>query len=113
MSNTLIFLSPLFLLACGLAYFYQRRITLAISAAAFCYTSSAGMFAVWTSFGNWLAFTLWGATLGLSLCILLLYFIDLIWAPFCLELRYLTLLCWMLGPLAVVLNFAGLLLQYI
>jgi hypothetical protein len=69
------------------------------------------MFAVWSPL--WLAFILWGATLGLNLCILLLYFIDLIWAPFCLELRYLTLLCWILSPLAVVLNFAGLLLQYI
>jgi len=50
-------------------------------------------------------------TLGVPLVCLALFAMDVLWAPFCLEMTYLTFLCWLLCPLSVVLNYMGTALQ--
>jgi hypothetical protein len=51
------------------------------------------------------------ATLGLSLVALALYAIDCLWAPFCLEMTYVALTCWVLWPLLVLVDLVGLLVK--
>ncbi len=66
----------------------------------------------WTTFATWWAvsplFTVFllTFTLGISLLALLLFAVDVIWAPFCLEMTYLTPLCWILCPLLVFANYS-------
>ena len=48
--------------------------------------------------------------LGLPLLALTLYAVDLVFAPFCVEMTYPAMVCWLLWPLLVLINFLGLLL---
>ena len=49
-------------------------------------------------------------TLGASLLLLGLLWLDVVLAPFCLEMTYPALLCWALCPLAVAVNYMSLIL---
>ena len=40
----------------------------------------------------------------------LLYLVDRAFAPFCVEMTYALLICWLFGPLLVLANFVGLLM---
>jgi len=85
----------------------------------FCVLWAAGVLffpiAAWASvatYWDWcplFTITLLALTLGTSLVALLLYAIDVVFAPFCVEMTYLTILCWLLCPLLVLVNFAGVL----
>jgi len=50
-------------------------------------------------------------TLGLPLLGLGLYAVDLALAPFCVEMTYPGMVCWVLWPLLAMANFVGLLLR--
>ncbi len=51
-----------------------------------------------------------GVTMALPLLALALYAADRAFAPFCVEMTYPAMLCWVLWPVLVAANFAGLLL---
>lgn len=66
----------------------------------------------WTTIATWwpvsplFTVLLLAFTLGLSVVALVLFAVDVIWAPFCLEMTYLTPLCWILCPLLVFVNYS-------
>jgi len=55
-------------------------------------------------------FVLLLAGMALPLLTLLLFAIDLLWAPFAAEMTYPAMLCWVLWPVLIAADFAGLLL---
>jgi len=77
--------------------------------------AAAGLFfpiAAWTTVATWwqvsplFTIILLALTLGISVLALALFAVDVIWAPFCLEMTYLTPLCWILCPLLVFANYS-------
>lgn len=100
-------LAAALLLGAALAFVRRRPVLLVFCGA--CFVPAAGAGAV-LAFWGWSApatVILLALTLGVSLLGLLLYVIDRIWAPFCLEMTYAALLCWVLWPVLVAINLAG------
>jgi len=92
------------------AYAWCRQLTQALIPCAAAFLLVGGWTTVATLY-PWspaFAVTLMAVTLLGSLAAVTLYVIDVIWAPFCLEMTYLLILCWILCPLLVAVNFIGL-----
>lgn len=104
---TLSILSGVLLLLAGVAYVRHRRTILAVIAAIFFPLCGISLLHGWWSISPILALIFLALTLGVSLVTLVLFLIDLLWAPFGLEMTYLTFLCWILCPLAVLLAGLG------
>jgi hypothetical protein len=101
-------LSLLLLVAAALAFTRQERAVLYACGALF--VPAAGGAAV-LIFWEWnAAFTgaLLAFTLGVSLLLLLLYWVDRTFAVFCLQMTYPAMLMWLLWPALVVVNIFGL-----
>lgn len=104
---TLSILSAALLVLAGVAFVRQRRVILAITAALFFPLCGTSLLCSWWLISPILALVFLILTLGVSLVTIVLFLIDVIWAPFGLEMTYLTFLCWILCPLAVVLAGVG------
>jgi hypothetical protein len=97
------------LLALAATSYVRRRFAILCGAALLFFpVTAAATVLTWWPLSPALAVAILALTLGVSLCALALFGIDVAWAPFCLEMTYLTFLCWTLFPLAVLLNFLGL-----
>jgi maltodextrin utilization protein YvdJ len=105
-------IASLVLLALAAVSYAGRRFhMLAGAAVLFFLVTGAATMMTWWSVSPALTVIILAVTLGLSLAALSLFAIDVVWAPFCAEMTYLMVLCWVLCPLAVVLNFLGLTLR--
>ena len=102
------------LLALG-AVAYARRRSAVLWAAGVLFFPVAACATVATFWQAMPLFTVFllALTLGVSLSALMLYAIDVVFAPFCFEMTYLTVLCWLLCPLLVLIDFLGLLARYL
>ncbi|MHC4591976.1 MAG: hypothetical protein ACYS8L_04680 [Planctomycetota bacterium] len=98
------------LAAAAVAFTRHRRMVLMVCGGLFVPTAGLTTMAVWWTLSPTLAVLLLSVTLGLPLLALILYAVDLTLAPFCLEMTYLAMLCWILWPVLVMVNFLGLLL---
>jgi len=101
-------LSLVLLIMCAYAWTAQLTRALIACSAAFLVA------AVWTTLATiypWspgIAVALMVVTLMGSMTAVALYVTDVVWAPFCLEMTYMLILCWILCPLLVAANFAAL-----
>ena len=95
----------------AVAYARRHRVVLAVGGTLFFPICAAALTANWWQISPWAALALVACTLGVSLVVLTLFAVDVLWAPFCVEMTYLTFLCWVLCPLAVLLSHVGALLQ--
>jgi len=98
------------LLGAGAVAYARRRFAVlwAVGVLFFPVAASATVVTFWQPLPLFAVFLL-TLTLGVSLAALALYGIDVVFAPFCFEMTYLTVLCWLLCPLLVFINFLGLL----
>ncbi|MFP4028371.1 MAG: hypothetical protein ACLFWL_11330 [Candidatus Brocadiia bacterium] len=111
MELALAILSFSFLSLAAVAYVHQRRAVLLVAGVLFFPATVYATLEIWTPLHPAIPWAVLLATLGVSLSILIVFAIDIIWAPFCLELTYLSFLVWLLCPIPVVFNFAGLFLE--
>ena len=95
----------------GVSYARRRFMTLWGAAALFFPVTGAAAVTTWWTLSPTLTIIILLFTLGTSLVALAMFAVDVIWAPFCLEMTYLALLCWILCPLAVLFNYLGLVLR--
>ena len=100
-------LSLALLAVAGVAFFRQRRGVLVIAAVLFFPLTAAATVGLWWPLSPPAAALILALTLGVPLIALALFAVDVAWAPFCFEMTYLTILCWLLCPLAVVLNYVA------
>ncbi len=96
-----------FFAAAAWAFWSRRQLLVTLFGALFVPTAGSAAILVFWPVSPVLAFAVMLPTLGLSLMGLLLFFIDRVWAPFCLEMTYAALLCWVLWPALLALNLAG------
>lgn len=92
------------------AYSWSRQLTKALIPCAAVFLAVAGWTTVATLY-PWsptVAVALMAVTLLGSAAAVTLYVIDVVWAPFCLEMTYMLIICWILCPLLVAANFIGL-----
>ena len=89
------------------AFAARRPVLLSGLGAAFVPVAAASTIVTWWGFSHGLTAALLALGLGLPLLGLALYAIDRIWAPFCLEMTYATLLCWVLWPALVMVNLVA------
>jgi hypothetical protein len=104
-------LSMLSLALCCLAavaFYRRRRGVLILAALLFFPVTAAATVSVWWAISHVLAMCIIAATLALPIVLIALFLVDLIWAPFCFEMTYATIPCWILCPLGVLLNYVGL-----
>ena len=104
-------LSFALLSAAAIAFTRQRVVVLAVCGVLLVPVVTIATVAVYWPIGPVLAIVLLCATLGVSLLALLLYLVDRIFAPFCVEMTYPAMICWVLWPVLVLADFVGLLLR--
>ena len=102
----------LFALA-AVAYTRQRHAALAAAAVLFFPVTSAATVLSWYPVSPMVAVVILLATLVAPLAALALTAIDVVWAPFGLQMSYCTVLCWLLCPMAVFLNYTGMAVQWL
>ncbi len=100
-------LSFVLLVLAGVSYVRHRGAVLTAAAALFFPVTAASTVLTWWGFSPALGLAILLLTLGISLVCLALFGIDVVWAPFCLEMTYLTVLCWVLCSAVVLLNYIG------
>jgi hypothetical protein len=88
------------------AFAGRRPALLCALGAAFVPVAAAATVVLYWAPAPALAIALLALGVGLPLLCLALYAIDRIWAPFCVEMTYATLLCWVLWPGLVVINLS-------
>lgn len=91
----------------AVSYPRWRRRTLAVAGVLFFPATAVAVVLTWWPVSPLLAIVILAVTLGIPLGCLALFGIDVIWAPFCMEMTYVTVWCWILCPLAVMLNYVG------
>jgi ABC-type proline/glycine betaine transport system permease subunit len=99
------------LAAAAVAFTRQRRPVLLVCAGLFVCVGSAGAWLSWSPVSPVLARALLAVAMGLPLLTLLLYAVDRLWAPFCVEMTYPAMVCWLLWPALAAAAFCGLLLH--
>lgn len=94
----------------GVSFARRRFVALWGAGILFFPVTGAATALTWWPVSPTLTIVLLTLTLGVPLVTLVLFGIDVVWAPFCVEMTYLTFLSWVLCPLAVLLNYVGLVL---
>jgi len=93
----------------AVAYARRRTVVLGVAGVLFAPVTCAATLAVFWPFNPFVAVVLLALTLLPSACAAALYLIDVVFAPFGVEMTYVTFLCWILCPLLVLANFVGML----
>jgi hypothetical protein len=101
------------LVAAGVAFTRQMRLPLAACGTLFAPAAAVASVATYWPLSPLAAVLLPGVVLGLCLLALLLYGLDRLFAVFCLEMTYVAMACWILGPLLVAVNFCGALIRWL
>ena len=104
-------LSLALLCAAMVAFTRQRRMVTVVCAALFVPVAGLAAFLVYWPVSPVFVVLLLALAVGLPLATLLLYLIDLHFAPFCLEMTYPGMLCWLLWPALALVSFVGLLFR--
>lgn len=104
MDLTFAIASAVLLGATAAAFAGRRPALLCVLGAVFVPVAAATTILLYWGREPYVAVALLAAGLGLPLLGLALYAVDRIWAPFCLEMTYATLICWVLWPALVVVN---------
>lgn len=102
-------------LLCLAATSYARRRLVVLLGAGALFFPAAGA-ATWFTcapVSPALAVVLMVLTLGVSLGVIVLFLVDVIFAPFCLQMTYFTFVCWVLCSQLVAVNFAFLLARHL
>ncbi len=99
------------LAAAAVAFTRQRTMVLIACGMLFVASSGLAALVVCSPVSHALTLVLLGVTLGVPLLALALYAVDLAFAPFCVEMTYPAMLCWLLWPVLVAVNFACLLFR--
>lgn len=97
--------------AAALAFTRQRTLVLAVCGGLFVPVAGLVSIALYWPLSPVFALLLLCVTLGLPLLALLLYAVDVAFAAFCVEMTYPAIICWLLWPLLVLVNFLGLLVS--
>jgi len=97
--------------AAAVAFSRQRRLVLVVCGGLFVPVAAASTVAVWWPLSPAVCIVLLAATLGISLLFLLLYAVDHAFAVFALEMTYPAMLCWVLWPLLVFVDFVAMALN--
>lgn len=97
----------------AVAYARQRRIVLAGAGALFFPVTALATLYTWWPLSPAVGCGILLVALALPLVGLLLFAIDVVWAPFCVEMTYLSFLGWLLCPVAVAANWGGVALRFI
>jgi hypothetical protein len=95
--------------AAAVAFTRQRRAVMLACGALFVPVAALATVAVWWPVSPAAAVALLMVGMALPLGTLLVFAIDLLWAPFALEMTYPAMLCWVLWPVLIAADFAGLL----
>ena len=95
--------------AAAMAFTRQRRLVLAVCGTLFVPAAVLGAVAVYWSLSPALTIVLLAVTMALPLLALGAYAVDVLFAPFCVEMTYPAMICWVLWPLLMAANFVGLL----
>lgn len=103
-------LSLLFLGMAAFAYTRKATITLTVSSVLFVPTATWAALSCFYASNPVFTIVLLVLTLLLPLVAVALYLVDVLFAPFCLEMTYLTILCWILCPVLVIANVSGMVL---
>ncbi len=93
----------------AVAYSRQRGFVLGFCGLLFYPVATLATLAVYWTLSPLLALLVLAFALGLPLLGLLLFGVDRLFAPFCLEMTYATVVCWILWPILVLAGFVGLL----
>jgi len=93
----------------AVAFSRQRTLVLFVCGGLFVPVAGTAALAVYWPVSPALAVGLLCVTLGLPLLALLLYAVDVVFAPFCVEMTYPGMVCWVLWPVLVAAEFVGLL----
>jgi hypothetical protein len=101
-------LATALLAAAAMAFTRQRRFTLVCCGGLFVLIATWTTLAIWWAVGPALAVAILAVLMGLSLLALLLFAIDVIWTPFCLEMTWVGMICWVFWPVLVAADAVGL-----
>ena len=112
MTPALNILSFALLAMTGVAYARRRHLVLTAGAVLYFASLALATGLTWWETSPPLAGLFLAVGVAVPVVLTLVFLVDLIWAPFCLQTTYLTFLCWVLSPPIVLCNFAGLLLRY-
>ncbi len=94
--------------AAAVAFTRQRRVVMVACGALFVAAAAGGTLAAWWPLSPAVAIIALALGLALPVATLALLAVDLLWAPFALEMTYPALICWVLWPALVLANFAAL-----
>ncbi len=94
----------------GFAYARQKKWLLFPAGVLYAFSAASATFLIWSPSGQVTAVAFVTLTLAAPALGLCLFLVDYLWAPFCLEMRYMVILWWLLAPLAIPLNMLGMIL---
>ncbi len=103
-------LSAMLFVLMSLTYYKQKKLILYISGFFYIIFTVSATLIIWSPLSGTAAIFILLLTIVLPGMALSVFLIDYLFAVFCLEMRYLTLLWWLLTPMAIPLNFLGLML---
>ena len=94
----------------AVAYAHQRRWVLVTGGALFFAVIAAASVVCWWPISPAVGVVVIAVAAGIPLLLLGLLLLDVTLAPFCLEMTYPALLCWVLSPAGVAANYVALLI---
>ena len=110
MARDLTILAAALLVATAVAFTRQRRMVMTVCGALFVAVATAATLALYGPASPTFTAALLAATMGLPLLTLALYAVDLLLSPFCAQMSYPAMLCWVLWPVLVAADLVGLVL---
>jgi len=91
-----------------MAFSRQRRVVLLVCGGLFVPTAAVATVAVYWAVSPVLTVVLLAVLLALPLVALILFLIDIVFAPFCIEMTYPAMICWVFWPVLLVADLVGL-----
>lgn len=100
-----------FFLTMAGSYTKQSKMLLYVSGILYIFSAVAATVIIWPGISPVAAALIIGITIVIPATGLLIFLIDFVFAPFCLEMRYLVIAWWLLTPLALPMNAMGIFLS--
>ncbi len=110
MARDLTLLAAALLMVSAVAFTRQRRLLLTVCGGLFVAVVTRATIALYWPVSPAFTVALLTLTVALPLLTLALYAVDVLWAPFCLEMTYPAMICWLLWPALVLADVVGLVL---
>ncbi len=106
-------LSLALLAAAAVAFTRQRKAAMLVCGGAFVPTVVVATVSVFWSWSAAFTVALLAVLLGLPLLTLFLFWVDMAFAPFCIQMTYPGMLCWVFWPALLCADFLGLLARFL